>query len=194
LLETGVTGTPAGPGRLGPDDIAETTMADQVNLALLILRVVTGLMIAAHGYNHIFGGGKIEGTARWFASMGMKPGILHAWLASITELTCAALLISGFLTPLGAGGVMGVLLVAWVTAHRKNGFFIFKPGQGWEYVAYVSFTCLALGTLGGGEWSLDHALDIEFTGWTGFWVALAAGVGGAATLLAVFYRPEPDAA
>jgi putative oxidoreductase len=166
---------------------------DAWNLALLILRVVTGLMIAAHGYNHIFGGGKIQGTARWFASMGMKPGILHAWLASITELTCAVLLVAGLLTPVAAGGVMGVLLVAWVTAHRKNGFFFFKPGQGWEYVAYVSFTCLALGTLGPGEWSLDNAIDLWFHGWTGFVTALVVGVGGAASLLAVFYRPEPAA-
>jgi putative oxidoreductase len=165
---------------------------DQVNLALLLLRVVTGLMIAAHGYNHIWGGGKIQGTGRWFGSMGMQPGILHAWLASITELTCAVLLISGFLTPLAAGGVLGVMLVAWVTAHRKNGFFIFKPGQGWEYVAYISFTCVAIGTMGAGEWSLDNALDTTFDGWWGLAATLIAGVGGAATLLAVFYRPEPE--
>jgi putative oxidoreductase len=167
-------------------------MADQLNFALLLLRVVTGLMIAAHGYNHIWGGGKIEGTGRWFGSMGMKPGILHAWLASITELTCAVLLLSGFLTPLGAGGVLGVMLVAWVTAHRKNGFFIFKPGQGWEYVAYISFVCVAIGTMGAGEWSLDNALDTMFEDWWGLAVTLLAGVGGAATLLAVFYRPEPE--
>ena len=48
-------------------------MADQLNLALLILRLATGLMILAHGYNHVFRGGKIQGTGRWFASMGMKP-------------------------------------------------------------------------------------------------------------------------
>jgi putative oxidoreductase len=168
-------------------------MPDQVNLALLILRVVTGLMIIAHGVNHVWRGGKIQGTGRWFASMGMKPGILHAWLASITELTCGTLLLLGLLTPLAAGGVLGVMLVAWVTAHRNNGFFIFRPGQGWEYVAYISFTCVAIGTLGAGDWSLDNAFDITFNDWAGFITTLVAGVGGAATLLAVFYRPEPEA-
>jgi putative oxidoreductase len=168
-------------------------MPDQVNLALLVLRVVTGLMIIAHGVNHIWRGGKIQGTGRWFASMGMKPGILHAWLASITELTCGTLLLLGLLTPLAAGGVLGVMLVAWVTAHRNNGFFIFRPGQGWEYVAYISFTCVAIGTLGAGDWSLDNAFDITFNDWAGFITTLVAGVGGAATLLAVFYRPEPEA-
>ena len=163
---------------------------NQLNLAVLILRWTAGLMIMAHGYNHIWGGGKIKGTAGWFASMGMKPGIVHAWLASITELTCAVLLLLGLLTPFGAGGILGVMLVAFVTAHRTNGFFIFKPGQGWEYVIFVSLTLVALGTLGGGEWSLDNAFGIEFKNWTGLIITLICGVGGAVGLLAGFWRPE----
>jgi putative oxidoreductase len=168
-------------------------ITDQWSAATLIIRVATGLMIIAHGYNHIFGGGKIQGTAGWFASMGMRPGIVHAWLASITELACGVMLIVGLLTPLAAGGVLGVMVVAWVTAHRTNGFFIFKPGQGWEYVAYVSFTLAALGALGGGEWSLDDAFDIRFTGWDGLLVTLLVGLGGAATLLGGFWRPDRPA-
>ena len=57
-----------------------------IYISLLLLRVVIGVTMLAHGYNHIWGGGKIEGTARWFESLGMKPGIVHAWLASLTEL------------------------------------------------------------------------------------------------------------
>ncbi len=166
---------------------------DAVNAALVILRLTCGLMIMAHGYNHIFGGGKIQGTAGWFASMGMKPGILHAWLASVTELGAGALLAVGLVTPLAAAGLMSVMIVALVTAHRQNGFFIFKPGQGWEYVAFIALTALALGALGAGEWSLDRALDIDwFDGWRGFWATLLVGVGGATGLLAGFYRPAKD--
>jgi len=169
------------------------TTQDQVNLAVLIMRLATGLMIMAHGYNHIFGGGKIQGTGRWFGSMGMRPGILHAWLASITELTCGVLLLLGLLTPFAAGGVMGVMLVALVTAHRTNGFFIFKPGQGWEYVGYVSCMCVALGTIGGGEWALDNSFDLDFSEWKGLVITLVVGVGGAAGLLAGFWRPNKTA-
>ena len=82
--------------------LAEITQTNGINLALLLLRVVVGVTIFLHGYNHVWGGGKIEGTARWFASLGMKPGIVHAWLASITELVCGVLLVAGFLTPLAA--------------------------------------------------------------------------------------------
>ena len=75
---------------------------DAANLGLLMLRLAVGGTMAAHGYNHIWGGGKIKGTAGWFESLGMKPGKLHAWLASITELGAGALLALGLLTPLAA--------------------------------------------------------------------------------------------
>lgn len=164
---------------------------DAASLGLLILRLTCGFVIFAHGYNHIFGGGKIQGTARWFASLGMKPGILHAWLASVTELGAGALLVAGLLTPLAAAALISVMLVALVTNHWKNGFFIFRPGEGYEYVSFIALTSLALGTLGAGEWSLDDAFEITaFDGWTGLWVALVVGVASAVGLLAVFYRPE----
>jgi putative oxidoreductase len=167
---------------------------DAWNTALVLLRIAAGGVMIAHGYNHIFRGGKIEGTARWFASVGMKPGILHAWLASITELGAGALLLVGLLTPLAAAAVVSVMLVAITTVHRKNGFFIFRPGEGWEYTGFITATALALGTLGAGEWSLDDAFDITaFDGWTSFWVTLLVGVGSAAALLAAFYRPEKPA-
>src|ERR1700690_3823273 len=100
--------------------------ADQVWFGLLILRVSVGVTMIAHGYNHIYRGGKIKGTAGWFGSLGMKPGIFHAWLASITELAAGAALVVGLLTPLAAGALIGTLLVAFVTNHRKAGFFVFR--------------------------------------------------------------------
>ena len=75
----------------------------QIDLGLLLLRVAVGATMAVHGWNHIFGGGKIAGTAGWFESLGMRPGKLHAWLASITEVAAGVALVAGFLTPLSAG-------------------------------------------------------------------------------------------
>ena len=135
--------------------------ADAIDLALLILRCGVGGVMLAHGINHIFGGGKIAGTARWFESLGMRPGILHAWLASQTEVGAGALLVVGFLTPLAAAGVVGVMLVAWITNHLRNGFFIFRPGEGWEYVMTLSIAGLALGVIGPGGWSIDEAVDLR---------------------------------
>ena len=77
--------------------------ANQVWFGLLVLRVSVGVTMIAHGYNHIYRGGKIKGTAGWFASLGMKPGILHAWLASITELAAGAGLVVGPADPARGG-------------------------------------------------------------------------------------------
>lgn len=168
--------------------------ATGLDLGLLVLRVVVGATIAAHGYNHIFRGGKIQGTAGWFASLGMKPGILHAWLASITELVGGLLLILGLLTPLGGAAVAGTMAVAFVTNHRKNGFFIFRPGEGWEYVNVLMWTGVALAATGPGQWSLDHALGLDWvSGLIGFAIGTIGGLGGALLLLVVFWRPEKKA-
>jgi putative oxidoreductase len=161
----------------------------QMSFALFVLRVAAGLMIAKHGYAHVWPN-KIKGTAAWFASMGMKPPLVQAWMASIVEMGSGALLVLGLLTPLAAAGLLGVMVVAWIIAHRKNGFFIYNPGQGWEYVAIVSALAIAIGTLGAGRWSLDHALKITgFNDWKGLIVTLIGGLGGAALLLATCWRP-----
>lgn len=162
-----------------------------LSLGLLLLRLVVGVVFVAHGYNHIWGGGKLAGTARWFESLGMKPGILHATVASLVELGAGILLILGLLTPLAGAGVVGVMLVAWITNHAKNGFFIFRPGEGYEYVMTLTFCGLALAATGGGYWSLDEAIGI-FTpvSWAWMGICFAAGIVGALGLLVTCWRPE----
>jgi putative oxidoreductase len=164
---------------------------DGLSLGLTILRVAVGVIMLAHGINHIWRGGKIQGTAGWFASLGMKPGILHAWLASLTELGAGALLIVGFFTPVAAAGVVGTMAVALITNHLKNGFFIFRPGEGYEYVASLIASGLAIGAMGPGKWSLDNAAGLDWvSGFGSFAITAVVGLGGAALLLVVFWRPE----
>ena len=168
--------------------------ADAVDLALLALRCVVGAVMLAHGVNHVIGGGRIAGTARWFESLGMRPGRLHAWLASGTEIGAGVLLVLGLLTPLAAAGVVGVMVVAWITNHLGNGFFIFRPGEGWEYVMTLTVVALAIGALGPGSWSLDDALDlVDLAGGEGLALTAVLGIGGAAALLGAFWRrPAAD--
>jgi putative oxidoreductase len=168
-------------------------MSNGANLALLMLRTVIGVTMFLHGYNHVWGGGKIAGTGRWFESLGLKPGPLHAWMASITELVCGPMLILGLVMPLAAAGVVGVMTVAFLTNHRPNGFFIFRPGEGYEYVLNLAVAGLALGGLGAGEWSLDHAFGWNLAGGKAMAVTAVAGLGGALLLLAVFWRPPAKA-
>jgi putative oxidoreductase len=161
-----------------------------VNLALLVLRLSLGATMIAHGYSHIYRGGKIKGTAGWFESLGMKPGKLHAWLASVTELAAGTALVLGLLTPFAAGALIGIVLVAFITNHLHAGFFVFaRPIEGWEYLMNLAAAYFAIGVFGPGEWSLDNAVDYTPTFSTAMWITLVIGVGGAASLLAVFWRP-----
>ena len=168
-----------------------------INLALLAFRIGVGIVFLAHGINHIFRGGKIKGTAGWFESLGMKPGILHAWMASIVEVAAGAMLVLGLGMPLAGAGVIGTMLVAFITNHRTNGFFIFRPGEGYEYVMTLIFCGLALGTVGAGEWGLDHVafngddirLFSDLTGMPGLLITAIGGFGGGLLLLATFWRP-----
>jgi putative oxidoreductase len=159
---------------------------DQMNFALLLVRVFFGVSLAYHGFNKVFGGGGLAGTARWFGSLGMKWPALQARLAATTEIGAGVLFAVGLLTPLAAAAMVSLMCVAAIVDHRKNGFFIFK--NGWEYVASIAVVAVAVATVGPGEWSLDHALEIGFDDWTGLIIAVVIGLGGAATQLAVSYR------
>ena len=165
-------------------------MTDQFNFAVLVLRLVFGLFLAYHGYNKVFGGGGLAGTARWFGSIGMRWPQWQARIAAATEIGAGVLMAAGLLTPLAAAGMIGVMVVAIVVEHWKVGFFIFKPNQGWEYCASIAVAAFCIATMGPGEWSLDHAFDIEFKDWWGAIVAAVVGVGGAVLQLAVSYRPK----
>ena len=170
--------------------------SNSIDLALLLLRLGVGIVMLAHGIRHIFGGGKIGGTARWFGSMGMRAPMLQAWLASVTEIGAGVLLVLGLLTPLGGAGVVGTMAVAWIANHFKNGFYIFNKGEGYEYVMTLLLCGVVLGTVGPGSWSLDDALEIndDLIGTTGLLLSLVAGGAGALLLLAIFWRPVRPAA
>ena len=160
-----------------------------VDLAAIVLRVALGTVMFAHGWNHVFRGGRLPGVARWFASLGFRAPRLQAALASYTELAAGPLLVAGLLTPLAAAAVVGVMLVALVSNHLKNGYFIFRPGEGYEYVLTLLLAAVALGALGAGRWSVDELFGLDVDGWGG--LAAAAGLGGGLGLatLAAFWRP-----
>jgi putative oxidoreductase len=161
----------------------------EFDLITFIFRVAVGLIFAAHGYAKMFRGGKIEGTAGWFDSIGMKPGRVHALLASLTEMGSGLLLAFGLLTSFAAAGVIGVMVVAGWTVHRNNGFFIVS--EGWEYTFMVALMAFVIAGLGPGGWSIDAAIGIadDLNGYAGLVIAggigLAAGIGQ----VALFYRP-----
>src|SRR5688572_28731180 len=101
---------------------------------LLIIRVVLGAIMAAHGAEKLFGwfgGFGKSGTVAWLESMGFKPARLHATATGLAEFGGGILLALGFLTPLGAAAVAGVMFVAIATVHWSKGFF--NSSGGYEF-------------------------------------------------------------
>lgn len=169
-----------------------STSIHAVDAGLLLLRGVAGLTMAAHGYQKFFSGGRLAGTARWFDSMGMRPGRLHALAAATTEVVAGVLLALGLFTSLAGAAFVALMLVAGWTVHRANGFFSVKSG--WEYNLILATTGATLGITGARGWSLDAALDLDsvFSGTTGLAIVGGGLLAGIAQLV-VFFRPPAEA-
>lgn len=152
-----------------------------MNTALLILRIVTGLLFARHGTQKLFGwfgGGGIRGTGAAFDSIGLRPGRAQAAAAGMSELTGGLLLATGLLLPVAAMLMAATMTAAFISVNSR------KPWDNdWDLSALYVATAFAVATLGAGKISLDHAFGISWAGigWAAAAVALGA-LGGAGTI------------
>lgn len=155
-----------------------------VDGGLLLLRVVVGLTIIAHGVNHAR---TLEGTGRWFAKVGFRAAPTQARISVITEVGAGLLLVLGLVTPLAAAAIVATMTVAAGAIHRFNGFFVFRKGEGVEYVNVLAWVAFVIAWTGGGEYTLDETFGISFGDMWNLGIGLggfAAGVGQ----LALFWR------
>jgi putative oxidoreductase len=92
------------------------------------------------------------------------------------------LLALGLVTPLAAALTLSVMIVAAVSVHMKNGFFITESG--FEYNLVVGVAALTLAFTGPRSWSLDAVLGWNYGSEAWGVAALAVAAIGAATQLA----------
>jgi putative oxidoreductase len=152
-----------------------------MSYGLLLLRVVLGSTMAAHGAQKLFGwfgGGGVRGTGAFFGNFGFRTPVLMALAAGLTEFGGGLLLATGFLTPLGALAVTIVMLNAVSLVHWPKGFF--NANGGYEFNLLIASAAVALAATGPGRFAIDRAI-----GWddntSGLWWAL--GVVGAAAIV-----------
>lgn len=129
----------------------------------ILLRLVLGLALAAHGSQKLFGlfgGSGPTGTRKFFAGLGFRTPIVMAFVAGLSELGGGLLFASGLLTPLAALALTVVMLNAIGTVHWKKGFF--NSAGGYEYNLLILATAVAVTATGPGRLSLDDAF-----GWAG---------------------------
>jgi len=176
-----------------PTDAIDIQLFD---LGLLVIRVVFGLIFAAHGAQKLFGwfgGYGIAGTSGWLESSGFRPGKLFATVLGLTEFTAGLLLALGFLGPIGPAMIVAVMIVAMVTVHWKNAFFVGTNGI--EHPLMFTVAAIGLALTGPGRYSLDYHL-----GWQRWltpgvtWVILAIGVVAGLANLALRRAPPPKTA
>ena len=118
---------------------------------LLLLRLTVGLTLAAHGTQKVFG---------WFSGPGLDA------IGQIFETL-------GFLAPVAAALVFSVMLVAAVTVHIKQGFFV--TSGGYEYTLVLGIAGLTAAFTGPGSLSLDALVVYSVSG--AFWDVAAFFVG-----------------
>lgn len=155
-----------------------------MDLALLVLRLVVGLSMAAHGAQKLFGwfqGPGLSGAASFFENLGFRPGRLHARLMVLAELGGGLSIATGFLTPLGAAGIIGSMIAAIATFHWSKGFF--NDRGGYEFNLFVAASALAIVLAGPGSASIDSALNWNFAGLGWALAAFALGAGTAAAVV-----------
>src|SRR4051812_30306450 len=160
---------------------------------LLMVRLVFGLMMAAHGAQKVFGwfgGHGLAGTGGFFEAIGFRPGRLMAAAAGLGELASGLLVAFGFLGPIGPGLVLSVMIVA-SSLHWSKGLFVTTGGI--EVPLLYAAAAVGLAFTGFGALSVDAALGIA-AAWNPAVVWTAIIAGAAAALVVLASRRAPVAA
>jgi len=169
-----------------------------VNIALLVLRLVPGLLFMGHGLQKLvsprfapklLAANGPRGTGGFFDQLGMRPGVVLAVLAGLGELVGGFSIAAGLLTPIGTAVLAAVMTVAILKVHVRKG--IWNSAGGFEFPLLMLTTAYVVSAIGPGSLSIDSWAGIA--NWSGsHWAAqnavragAAVGIGVAAGLLSL---------
>jgi len=165
-----------------------------MTLGLLVIRVIAGLTMAAHGGQKLFGwfdGPGLDGVSGMMEKLELRPPRRHALLAGLSETVGGALLAAGALTPVATAMLTGTMTTAIRKVHVSKGPW--NTGGGYEYNAVLIAAMAALADVGPGALSFDSARLPRMHGPA--WAAAAVAAGVAGSYLAErppFNEPAPE--
>jgi putative oxidoreductase len=160
------------------------TSVISTDLAVALVRVVVGLVIAAHGAQKVFGvwgGPGLTGWTQGVSRMGMRPPVFWAWVSAFAELAGGIAFALGLLLPVVAAALTIQMAVAIARAHWGKGFWNTKGGI--EYPFTLGAIAAISGIADPGAYSLDRVLGLPAMGAGVYVVVLVVGtiayLGGA---------------
>jgi putative oxidoreductase len=137
-------------------------MLVNMDIGILLLRVVIGLLFAGHGAQKLFGwfGGRgLAGHSAVMEKLGIHPAGIFALISALGEFFGGLGVAFGLLTPLAAAALIGAMLVAIIKVHLPNGFW--NNNRGIEFPFTLGIVAFVIGLTGPGIYSLDYALGIH---------------------------------
>lgn len=166
--------------------------SDVIDFGLFVIRIVVGMVFAAHGAQKLFGWWGGPGMDRWtgvIERMGVRPTRLWASLSAGNELGSGLLLAIGLLVPLAAAALVAQSAVIIVRVHWSKGFF--STQGGYEFPLVLGTVSLALAFAGPGAWSIDEHLPLAAL-YQPIVVWIIVAVALAVALVAIMMRaPSP---
>jgi len=166
---------------------------------LLILRVVIGLIVAAHGFQKLFGWWGGPGMKGWVGAMNrmrIRPPVPWAWISALAEVFGGLGLVVGLLTPLPSLAIAASMLVAIALVHWPRGFWTTKGG--YEFNLSILAGSAAIALAGPGAISLDSAFHVQLpepltliVGTVLVLIGVGVALGTRGPAVAVETKPQP---
>ncbi|WP_417374528.1 DoxX family protein [Glutamicibacter protophormiae] len=133
-----------------------------VDLGLLLLRVVLTALLWGHATQKLFGwfhGQGAQATARSFEHWGLRPGLGFVILSGTSELIGGALIVLGLLIPVGVMIVVGTMIVA-IAYNLSHGLWAHRGG--YEVALVYALLAIVIGVTGPGAFSADAAWGLTW--------------------------------
>jgi putative oxidoreductase len=141
--------------------VADVKLHDRsaVDLALLLARVIVGVVFMAHGAQKLFGAFGGPGLSAFVGMMGPL-----GYLVAIGEFFGGLGLVVGFLSRFSAASIIVIMLGAIGMVHGKVGFFMNwmgnQGGEGFEYHLLAIGILLVILIVGPGRYALGRSLPL----------------------------------